>query len=271
MSAGRLRNRSREAVFLGYHSVAEEGPPFLSVTPEAFERHLALLKRRGFRSGTLADLAHVAGGGRPDGKLAFLTFDDGYVDNYATARPLLEAYGFRAIVFLVPPLIDGGGPLVWERVERHVRDYPAVMRAMTWTMVESMAAEGHEFGSHTLTHPRLPDLDDERLRRELSESREQVERRLGSCEALAYPFGLWSPRVAAATGRAGYSYAFTLPYGAQTHADRLTIPRIAIDHRDDERRFGLKLTRAYRAFALSRGKPALRRLLRRAPAHQSPA
>jgi len=264
-----LRNRSGGAVFLCYHSIADDGPPFVSIRPEAFERHLALLRRLGFRSGTLADLAGLARGARPDAKLAFLTIDDGYRDTFTTARPLLDAYGFRALVFAIPPFLDGGAALSWPRVEDHVRSHPEIMRSMDWEMAGTLAEEGHAIGSHTLSHPALPDLDDARLAHELAESRAEIARRIGSCDAVGYPFGLWTPRVADAARRAGYSYGFTLPYGAQRDADALTIPRLNVDHRDDERRFRQKLSPLYRRLLLSPLKPAARRLLRRSPAHVS--
>jgi peptidoglycan/xylan/chitin deacetylase (PgdA/CDA1 family) len=265
-----LRNRSRGAVFLCYHSIAEDGPPFVSIAPDAFERQLALLRRRGFRSGTLDDLADLARGQQPDAKLVFLTIDDGYRDTFTTARPLLDAYGFRAFVFVIPPFLeDGGASLSWPRVETHLRSHPQVMRSMDWEMAGTLADEGHTIGSHTLSHPVLPELDDERLAHELVESRGELTRRLGGCETIGYPFGLWAPRVAEAAKAAGYSYGFTLPYGAQHAADALTIPRIAVDHRDDERRFGQKLSPLYRRLILSPLKPAARRLLGRSPAHAS--
>jgi peptidoglycan/xylan/chitin deacetylase (PgdA/CDA1 family) len=264
-----LRNRGRDAVFLCYHSIAEDGPPFVSIQPETFERHLALLRRKGFRSGTLGDLAGLARGARPDAKLAFLTIDDGYRDTFTTARPLLDAYGFRALVFAIPPFLDGGAPLSWPRVEAYVHSHPEIMRSMDWEMAGMLADEGHTIGSHTLSHPVLPDLDDRQLAPELAESRTEIARRIGRCEAIAYPFGLWSPRVASAAASAGYSYGFTLPYGAQRNADALTLPRINVDHRDDERRFGRKLSPLYRRLLLSPLKPAMRRLLGRSPAHKA--
>lgn len=266
-----LGNRSSDVVFLCYHSVAAAGPPFLSIGPDLFERQLALLRRLGFRSGSLEDLASLTRGDRPDSKLVFLTFDDGYVDNVQTAWPLLKAYGFHALIFVLPPFVDTGAPLLWPRVERHVRDHPEIMRSLTWSMVDEMRAAGHEFGSHTLSHPVLPDVDDAALRLELSESRSRMIERLGSCDAVAYPFGEWSPRVSRAAAGAGYAHGFALPHDAQRGADRLTIPRISVDHRDDERRFRLKLTPAYRAFLLSPLKPLARKVLGRSAAHETPA
>ena len=268
---GPLCNRSRAAVFLCYHSVADCGPPFTSVTEEAFERQLSTLRQLGFRSGRHDELERLARGERVDERLVFLTFDDGYLDNHATARPLLEAYGFHGLIFLLPPRVDHGELLDWPRVEERVAAYPKVMRSLTWPMVESMAADGHEFGSHTLSHPDLTELGDEELRQELFDSRARIIERLGQCDSIAYPFGVWTERVAEAAADAGYSYGFTLPDGSQLSADRLTIPRISVDHRDDEARFRRKLGAAYRALSLSPCRPFARRVLRRSLAHETQA
>jgi peptidoglycan/xylan/chitin deacetylase (PgdA/CDA1 family) len=268
---GPLCNRSRDVVFLCYHSIADRGPDFTSVTEEAFERQLGMLRQLGFRSGGHADLERLARGTGVGAKLAFLTFDDGYVDNHATARPLLEAGGFRGLFFLLPPRLDRGDVLDWPRVEARVAAYPDVMRSLTWPMVESMAEVGHEFGSHTLSHPVLSELGDEELRQELVDSRMRIKERLGRCDSIAYPFGTWTPRVAEAAADAGYSYGFTLPDGSQMKADPLTIPRISVDHRDDQRRFRRKLTVPYRTLSFSPCRPLARRALRRNLAHEKPA
>jgi peptidoglycan/xylan/chitin deacetylase (PgdA/CDA1 family) len=268
---GPLCNRSRAAVFLCYHSIAHPGPPFTSVAEDVFERQLATLRRLGFRSGTQDDIARLARGQGVGGKLVFLTFDDGYLDNYATARPLLAAYGFRALVFVLPPRVDSGDALDWPRVEERVATYPQVMRSLTWPMAESMLEEGHEFGSHTLSHPTLTELGDEELRQELFESRARIIERLGRCDSIAYPFGTCDARVAQAAADAGYSYGFTLPDGAQMAAHALTIPRISVDHRDDDARFRRKLSAAYRALSLSPCRPFARRVLGRRLAHEAQA
>ncbi len=236
-----LRNRSGRATFLCYHSVAARGPRFLTVAPELFERQLAELKRRGVRGGGLADLQDVAAGtsGPPT---VFLTFDDGFVDNHHTVLPLLRRYGFRAFCFVLPPLVDAGAPLAWPEVAEDAERFPEEMVSVTWTMAEEMVAGGFEIGSHTLTHPHLSQLDPERLREELWDSRARIAERLGACDTLAYPFGDWSPAVAAAARDCGYSFAFTLPTGVgQRDAEPLSIPRINVDARDDGRRFEMKL------------------------------
>jgi glycosyltransferase involved in cell wall biosynthesis/peptidoglycan/xylan/chitin deacetylase (PgdA/CDA1 family) len=258
-----LYNRSAHVVFLAYHSIADDGPEFLSLAPETFERQLALLRRRGYRSGGHAELGSLVRGEVPRVPTVFLTFDDGYRDTYDVARPLLEAYGFRAIVFALPTLMDSGDALAWHQVHEAARRWPQIMRSMTWEMAEEMAAAGHEFGAHTLTHPRLTEIDDEQLVAELAGSRSRIVERLGSCESVAYPFGQCDPRVARAAERAGFTAGFSLPFGAQRSATRFTIPRVNVDERDTPLRFGLKISGPGRRLLLSPLKPALRQMLGR--------
>src|SRR4051794_7926327 len=201
---GPLCNRSADAVFLAYHSVAHEGPPLLTISPHDLERQLATLRRAGYRSGTHDDLERLRLGHRPDRPLVFLTFDDGNVDNYTIAFPLLRTYGFGAMVYVLPGYVDGGRRLDWPGVARSHERWPGTMRSMTWDMVEEMAEAGIEFGSPPCSPPRLPELPDEELERELVESRERIVERLGTCRSLAYPFGEWNSRVAAAAAAAGY-------------------------------------------------------------------
>lgn len=255
-----LGNRSREAVFLCYHSIAERGAPYLALAPELFERQLALLRRFGYRSGGLADLRRLAGGERLRRPTAFLTFDDGFRDNFSVAQPLMAEYGFRPLVFVLPTLLGEGRGFEWPEMAAAHAESPDVLRSLTWSEVERMAERGAEFGSHTLSHPHLPELDDEQLAAELAESRRMLTERLGSCEALAYPFGEWDARVARAAGAAGYEFAFSLPQGPQREAGPLCVPRLNVDYRDRPARFFCKLRPSVRRLLLSRTGERLRGL-----------
>ncbi|MFN8163986.1 MAG: polysaccharide deacetylase family protein [Solirubrobacterales bacterium] len=258
----RLRNRSNQAAFLAYHSVADEGPEFLTVSPELFERQLRALSERGLRTGDLATLEAIAAG-RQVAPSAFLTFDDGFIDNYRTVLPLLRERGMRAFVFVLPPLVEEGAPLVWPEVAEDARRYPSTMLSLTWSMLEEMKESAFDVGSHTLTHPHLPALDGEALRNELWESRARIKERLGGCDTLAYPFGHWSPAVAAAAADCGYRFAFSLPTtNGQRSATPLSIPRVNVDYRDDGRRLAGKLSPWGRRVHLSRVARAARRGVR---------
>jgi peptidoglycan/xylan/chitin deacetylase (PgdA/CDA1 family) len=250
--------------------VAPQGPRFLTVEAELFERQLAALRRRGFRSGGAEDLAAAATGSLAE-PTVFLTFDDGFRDNHETVLPLLREYGFKAFCFVLPPLVDDGAPLAWPEVAADQARFAESMRSVTWPMVGEMREGGFEIGSHTLTHPNLTKLGPERLREELSESRARIVDRLGACDVLAYPFGEWSPEVAAAAKDCGYSFAFSLPGGhGQRGADRHSIPRVNVDSRDSRRRFAAKLTPLGRSVLLSPSVAVLRRGLRTARGRPQP-
>jgi peptidoglycan/xylan/chitin deacetylase (PgdA/CDA1 family) len=260
-----LLGRSRRAVFLSYHSVAEDGPPYLSLRPGTFERQLDILARKGFRSGSRADLERLASGARLSGRRAFLTFDDGFADTVTTALPLMATRGFAGIVFVLPRHLESGAPLDWPEVAGEASRRPALMRSIDWPMAEGLVDAGWEIGSHTLTHARLTTLGDEPLRQELLDSRRLIAERLGHCELLAYPFGSWDHRVAAAAADAGYSFAFSLPFGQQLRATPMSIPRVMLDDRDASWRFRAKLSGAGRTALFSPLRPLARRALRRRP------
>lgn len=274
MSDRRLRNRSRAASFLCYHSIAPEGPAYLRVSAEMFERQLALFKRLGLASGSSRELRDLDAG-RLRRPTVFLTFDDGYRDNFETALPLLRAHGFTATVFVLPPLLDQGGPFVWPEVAADRERFPGVMRSMTWEMAGEMTEAGIEIGSHTLTHPHLPELSEEDMREQLWDSRQRIIARLGRCETIAYPFGEWSPAVARAAAECGYSFAYSLPTKTgQASAEPHAIPRINVDDRDRDWRLRAKLSPLGKPLFLSprvAGLRALSRPLRRLLREHSPA
>jgi peptidoglycan/xylan/chitin deacetylase (PgdA/CDA1 family) len=246
-----LRNRSSRAVFLSYHSIAPRGPRYLTISEELFERQLSTLRDRGFHSGDVRALTEAAEG-RPSSPTVFLTFDDGFRDNYETALPLLREYGFHAFVFVLPPLVNTGAALAWPEVAGHQQTYPESMRSVTWRMLEEMKADGLEIGSHSLSHAHLTELPGERLRQELSDSRTRIKERLGSCDVLAYPFGEWDAEVATAARDCGYRFAFSLPTATgQLRATPFSIPRVNVDYRDDGRRFVAKLSPFGRRVLLS--------------------
>lgn len=258
-----LRGRSRGAVFLCYHSVTEDGPPFLSLTPRTFESQLRILAAGGYASGTRADLDLLADGGAA-GRRAFLTFDDGFADTVETALPMMSARGFTGLVFPLARHLDSGAPLAWPEVAGEAARRPGLMRSTDWDGVGRLVEAGWEVGSHGITHAHLPSLSDEALAQELLDSRRLLEERLGRrCDLLAYPFGDWDERVARAAASAGYAYAFSLPFGEQTRASRMSVPRVMVDDRDDSWRFRAKLTAPGRSALLSPLRPLLRKALRR--------
>ena len=79
-----------------------------------------------------------------------------------------------------------------------------------------MAVAGIEIGAHTLNHPRLPLLDDESLRQEVSLCRARIEQKIEQkVESFCYPNGVagdYDQRVAACVRDAGFSSAVVAHY-----------------------------------------------------------
>jgi peptidoglycan/xylan/chitin deacetylase (PgdA/CDA1 family) len=108
---------------------------------------------------------------------------------------------------------------------------PAEFEALTWDQVRELDGEGLEIGSHTATHPIMPNTTDERLMSELVESKARLESELGrSVPLFCYPNGRHDARVMQATAQAGYRCAVSTLLGMNTlHSPLLALRRIAAE------------------------------------------
>ena len=138
---------------------------------------------------------------------------------------------------------------------------------MSWAAAAELAAAGWEIGSHTMTHPLLTLVDGDRLRDELEGSRETIERHLGSCTSLAYPYGVADERVAKAAEEAGYEVACMLTF-AHFVDEPFRRPRVGLAAKDTRLRLSVQVSRfgqAARRSALARTARRLRRRRRWLP------
>jgi peptidoglycan/xylan/chitin deacetylase (PgdA/CDA1 family) len=106
----------RTLIVLNYHRVgnADETPfdsGVFSATAEQFDSQIAYFKRR-FHMATLEEVFAMLDGDAPRGTSVLITFDDGYLDNYTVAFPILRAHGVQAVFFL-PTAFIGTGRLPW--------------------------------------------------------------------------------------------------------------------------------------------------------------
>ncbi|NCC91678.1 MAG: hypothetical protein EOM10_00110 [Opitutae bacterium] len=93
------------------HSVGAPDPAWtwshLTVPWRLFDRQLAVLRRFGYRSVFLDEYLDMARAGLIEReRVVALTFDDGYLDNWVYAAPLLERHGFVGTVFMTTDFID---------------------------------------------------------------------------------------------------------------------------------------------------------------------
>ncbi len=105
-----------------------------------------------------------------------------------------------------------------------------VFGPMSIDQLRQLDARGHEIAGHSVTHPILPQLDDESLRHELVDSRRQLEDWLGhAVTGMSYPNGDHDDRVVAAAREAGYTWACNTRRGpCPPDADPLRLNRSMI-------------------------------------------
>jgi peptidoglycan/xylan/chitin deacetylase (PgdA/CDA1 family) len=234
----------RDVLVLCYHGVSDTWPAEIAVTPRNLQAQLERLVRNGYRGATFTDAVFAP----PFERTLAVTFDDAYLSVRELAFPILDSLGLPATVFVVTDFADSERSLRWDGISMWADDsFADELRGLSWAELAALDSAGWEIGSHTRTHPRLTQLDDEALTEELVGSREACERALGRpCRSIAYPYGDVDERVIAAAGRAGYTAAGSLPSRLASAPSALDWPRIGIYWGDSQARFGVKTSAAVR-------------------------
>jgi peptidoglycan/xylan/chitin deacetylase (PgdA/CDA1 family) len=274
-----------------YHRVADlqSDPQLLAVSQKHFDEHLNYLVRN-FSVVDLVGLRRLSTGYKVGKPVIGITFDDGYVDNYQNALPILERYHVPATIFATAGMIGRNCEFWWDELERIILRPPKLpsrieieigstrldyslsdsehladenwditqdrptgsrqalyldlcrlfkpldhadkergldklrkwadlsaeprggYRAMSQEELKSTIRGGLvSVGGHTMTHPQLSSLSNERQFEEIAESRKVLESIL-SCEVkvFAYPYGAtedFNQYSSQAVREAGYSIA----------------------------------------------------------------
>lgn len=204
-----------------------------AVSLERFRAQLDFLADEGYATPTLHELTSPPADGWPP-RTVVITFDDGYVDNLAAFEELTKR-GMRASWFIVSGSI--GQPPGWSS------DGRPHGRLLDESELRVMHAAGMEIGSHSVSHPRLTDIDEIRLDHELLDSRIALEQVIGGPVAsFAYPYGDWNAPCQIAVERAGYRVACTTRTGwALRDQNPYQFRRLTIFNTDTTATFARKL------------------------------
>lgn len=232
---------------LMYHHVSPIKGDMVSVTPSVFEGQMRHIKNAGYQTLSLGEfIGFMEGGFKPERKSVVITFDDGYLDNYIYAYPVLKSYGLKAAVFLVSDWVDKASlvhdkiqviddykkmPLTHEQTKA-LADKGALEKvSVDWQMVREMEGGSLvEFHSHTKSHRTADRLDRAELIEELSGSKRRIEEMTKrDCPYLCWPKGRYNAEAVGAAVDAGYKGIFTTIAGvAERGADPLHIKRIVV-------------------------------------------
>ncbi|MBL0422725.1 polysaccharide deacetylase family protein [Ramlibacter sp. AW1] len=212
---------------LSYHqtdALPKRGVPFRSLVlpPARFARQMRALHRLGWRGVSLRELEPYLRGEKT-GKVVGITLDDGYVNNYLHALPVLRELGFTATSFVVSRQV--GGSNVWDR-SIGVPDAPLMDLAQLRGWIDA----GMEVGAHTCNHVDLPTCDAGRAHDEITHCKDELEHLLG-CEvrSFCYPYGRYRPEHVEMARDAGYAMATSSDSRrAPAGSDLLCLPRISV-------------------------------------------
>ena len=201
-----------------YHKVdGDSSHSRLSVSPESFERQMRFLKRRKYNVVKLEDFAKMIRENQFPAKTIAITFDDGYENNYTNAYPVLKALGLNATIFIIPAMVGTEGYMTWPQI------------------LEMSESRVITIGSHSMTHPWLPDQPEQKMDSEIRDSKRAIESHLNKeVSVFSYPLGGFNKNVREKVIKAGYKIAVaTNPGKKYPKHDLFAMKRLRISNTSD--------------------------------------
>src|SRR5579884_121011 len=198
---------------LMYHGVRRERSsrhPYFetNIDPELFAKQMRFLHENSYRTLLLSDAVRRIESRTENQNCVAITFDDGYLDFYTAALPILLQYRFAATMFVVSDLSTtiAGNP---------------VSQFMNWHHLKEICSHGIEIGSHTASHPQLWRLRTEQLEHELLHSKEVIQDRIGKpVRSFSHPYAFpehdtrYTERLAAVLNRYVYDNGVSTVIGS---------------------------------------------------------
>lgn len=178
----------------------------MNMPPAKFEQLLQYLTKKKSTFCFVSELDQFQG----QKNIVALSFDDGFLDNYQYAYPLLKKYHAKATIFLATQ-IEGIEKLSPEQI-REMSDSGVI-----------------EFGAHTQHHVNLLKLSDEQAFAEMQASKQDVEKLVGRCPSFAYPFGRFNEKHQQMAKEIGFKNAVSTrkKVEAYTAENQFNIPRVS--------------------------------------------
>jgi peptidoglycan/xylan/chitin deacetylase (PgdA/CDA1 family) len=237
-----------------YHHINYHAGDLVTLTPEDFENHLRVLRARQIQTLFLEDLVQsLKAKDSSSQRSVALTFDDGHLDNWVHAFPLLQKYQMKATIFVITSWMGEAQKRPRWNPDRQ-EDLPEIPRhregkkragsgdlsvALNWEEARAMEASGLvDIQSHTHLHRdyflpggKLPRLDRAKkalLREDLAMSKALIEKEMGKkCRYLSWPWGKYDLEALALAKELGFEATVTTEKGVNFQgSSEMTIKRI---------------------------------------------
>ncbi|ARC83825.1 polysaccharide deacetylase family protein [Clostridium argentinense CDC 2741] len=205
-----LKDNSVGVPVLYYHSIQKSGENELMMDPELFRSHLQWLKDNNYTSLTMEEFYNYIKYNTPvPEKSVVITFDDGYIDNYTNAMPIINEFDFDTTIFMVSDFV--GNP-----------------NFLTESQLKELEKNKINIESHTANHLDLAKLSEEKQKEELQQSKNRLDNLLNEkVEYVAYPYGSYNDDTKNITREIGYKMGFSTDSGwASGDDDLFSIPRV---------------------------------------------
>lgn len=179
---------------LMYHYIGNNPNPadlqrdVLSITPDKFNEQMKYLNDNGYKTISLDTMySYLINKTQVNPKTIILTFDDGYIDFFYNAFPILSQYNLSATVFIITGKVGTPAYLTWDQIKQ-------IQNSNLIT-----------FQAHTVNHAYLTSLSIDSMDFELRESKKVLQEKLGiPVNFMAYPIGATDSLVIERARQAGY-------------------------------------------------------------------
>jgi peptidoglycan/xylan/chitin deacetylase (PgdA/CDA1 family) len=176
------------ASILLYHHVSNEyASNRYYVSIDRFRAQMKALREWGYTSITISELVNVIiNGGNLPNKPVVITFDDGNLDVYQNAFPIMHELGLVGTTFIIANALHSNYSINVEQLKE-------------------MSADGWEIGSHSMTHKDLT-IDHSIANYEIQQSLLTLKEAIGApISSFAYPYGKTDEFVSTKVSEYGYT------------------------------------------------------------------
>lgn len=229
-----------------YHRVVDQAPDHPTkmhyVTTEDFKSHMQIIDWFGFTPITFIDYKlYKEGKLTLPAKPIIITFDDGYLDTFENALPVMLEHNMRAVVFALGDRTIRKA--TWDQEQNDSETY----QLMNDQQLREMRKYGFEIGAHTMNHANLLDLSLDEVAYQVKCSKQQIEDVLNEqVYSFAYPYGAVDQRTQSIVAKAGFEFACGVYTGAPRFDDSvLDFRRLAVDQYTPLYKFLVKLLTPY--------------------------
>lgn len=221
-------NGRQRVIILLYHRVSDQFRDHVTVGIERFDQHMAYVAA----NCTTVSLKQVVEGDIPRNStkpVIAVSFDDGYLDNFEHAAPILLKHQVPCTFFVCTEKVRDNQPF-----DHDMRALGFGLDNMNWEQVRTMHSWGLHFGSHTRNHVDLAKVSDEVALHELQGSLNDIRTQLGQEQVfIAFPYGRKhhiTPARLEMIKSLGYQACFSA-YGGlnETDIDPFKIKRIGVN------------------------------------------